>query len=409
MWRATLSANLRVITALWFWALVNYLDRVAISFAGPQIMQSLSLTPGEFGLILSSFGVGYLLAQIPGGIAADRWGARLILICGPLFWALFTGLTGLVTTLGAFIAVRILFGLSEGFSVPSIHRLVGDHFPSRDRARAMAIILTALAIAPAVTGPFVGVLVAKLGWQTMFFMLTLPALMASFVCLVLVPPRRRALPVADEQETARDHSFLAVLGERSFWLMAISYLCYNIGFWGYIGWMPSYLALAHQIDLKAAGPIAGIPYIFAFLGLLVWGWLGSGPFQHRRPQLIGCSVLLAGISLFLAFQAETLVQSVAGLSCAAFFLYGCQGSLGAVIIDLAPPSFRGTYTGTVSTVGQIGGLVAPGIVGLLVSQFGSFASGFTFMTVALCVSAAAMLALTPYARAATHPIGKDAV
>ncbi|MDB5716567.1 MAG: hypothetical protein JWO15_3964, partial [Sphingomonadales bacterium] len=149
-------------------------------------------------------------------------------------------------------------------------------------------------------------------------------------------------------------------------------------------------------DLKAAGPIAGIPYLFAFLGLLFWGWLGTGPFHHRRPQLITCSLLLAGASLFIAFRANTLVQSVAGLSSAAFFLYGCQGSLGALILDLAPPALRGTYIGVVSTAGQIGGLFAPGIVGLLVSATGSFSSGFTFMTIALCISAVGMFALSPY-------------
>ncbi|QDC37266.1 MFS transporter [Sphingobium fuliginis] len=390
-----MNGQIRIIAALWLWMLVNYLDRVAISFAGPAIMKSLSLSPASFGIILSSFSVGYLLSQIPGGLIADRWGARLVLIVGPLFWAFFTGLTGLVSTLAAFVVVRVLFGISEGLAVPAIHRLVGDRFEPRERARALAIGLTALAIAPAVAGPFVGKLVAAFGWQAMFFMMMGPALLAALTSYLLIPPAAPDHLAAPSHDDKQAGSVRAVLRERSFWLMAGSYCCYNIAFWGYLGWMPSYLALAHNIDLKAAGPIAGVPYLFAFLGLLFWGWLGTGPFHHRRPQLITCSLLLAGASLFIAYRADTLMQSVAGLSSAAFFLYGCQGSLGAVILDLSPPSLRGTYIGIVSTAGQIGGLVAPGIVGLLVSATGSFSSGFTFMALALCTAAVGMFVLSP--------------
>ena len=387
-----------MIAAIWLWMLVNYLDRVAISFAGPSIMRSLALSPAAFGIVLSSFGIGYLISQIPGGLVTDRWGAKPVLVIGPLLWALFTGLTGLVSTMAGFVLARFLFGISEGLSVPALHRLVGDRFEPRERARALGIGLTALAIAPAAAGPFVGKLVASFGWQVMFISMMGPALLAALASQILIPSRARG-DAARNSGRSQSGSFRAVLSKRSFWLMAGSYCCYNIAFWGYLGWMPTYLALAHKIDLKAAGSIAGIPYLFAFLGLLFWGWLGTGPLHHRRPLLITCSLLLAGASLFLAFRAETLQQSVAGLSCAAFFLYGCQGSLGAVMLDLAPAPLRGTYIGVVSTTGQIGGLLAPGIVGFLVSATGSFSSGFTFMTTALCVSAVGMFALSRLMRA----------
>lgn len=60
---------------------------------------------------------------------------------------------------------------------------------------------------------------------------------------------------------------------------------------------------------------------------------------------------------------------------------------------------RGTYIGIVSTAGQIGGLLAPGIVGLLVNATGSFSSGFTFMALALCAAATGMFMLAPFVAA----------
>src|SRR3546814_4322600 len=113
-----------ILVALWLLMIANYLDRVAISFAGPAIMASLSMGAKDFGVVLSSFGVGFLMAQIPGGLLSDRFGARPMLVIASLLWALFTGLTGLVSTVTAFVVVRFLFGFSEGAINSSFYKAI---------------------------------------------------------------------------------------------------------------------------------------------------------------------------------------------------------------------------------------------------------------------------------------------
>jgi MFS family permease len=93
---------------------VNYLDRVNISVAAPSMMKSLAIDPGLFGFVLSAFTIGYATMQMPGGILADRFGARAVLVCAPVLWSIFTGLTGLVESAAALVAVRFCFGLAEG-------------------------------------------------------------------------------------------------------------------------------------------------------------------------------------------------------------------------------------------------------------------------------------------------------
>jgi MFS transporter, ACS family, hexuronate transporter len=378
----------RVIAALWYLLLVNYLDRVAMGFAGPAIMKSLSMSPADFGLILSSFGLGYLLAQIPGGVMADRWGSRIILIIGPVMWAVFTGATAFATTLVGFVTVRILFGLSEGLLIAAIFKTVGDSFDSKERPRALAICLSAGALGPLVAGPLVGSLLLAFNWQMVFFALAAPALLASLIAYWALPRREHKAP-----PPATKRYFLRMLSEPSFWLMGAAYLGYNIAFWGYLGWMPSYLAQAHHINLKSMGVLGGIPYTFGLVGLLLVGWLSGGLLRRYHSQMIVVSLVCAGIAELLAYRAESLPYTLAGLCGAAFFLYGCWGSLGAFIIDLAPPAQRATYAGGISAAGQIGGLVAPSIVGFLVNASGSFASGFGFMIAALGSAAACMLLL----------------
>jgi len=387
-----LNIKTRVIAALWFWSLVNYFDRVAIGVAGPSIMKSLAIPPSSFGIVLSSFGIGYLLAQLPGGIIADRWGGRIVMIIGPLFWALFTGLTGFAAALAGLVAVRFFFGVSEGMSVTSLHRVIGDRFEPGERARAIAICLTALALAPAVAGPFVGKLIIAFGWQRMFLYMAIPALMAATVNYWLIPVAS-ARPTGVPQPAAEHTSIKAILLQRSFWLMAMFYLGYNIAFWGYIGWMPSYLSISRHITLASLGPMAGIPYLFAFVGLLLGGSLGTGILRKHRGQLIAASVLVSSFSLFVAYKSQSLPLCLAGLSATAFFLYGCQGAIGAVLLDLAPVRHRATYVGCVGSIGQIGGLAAPAVVGFLVSATGTFAGGFGFIIVALCAASGCMFAL----------------
>ena len=387
--------NGRVIFALWFLSFVNYLERVTISFAGPAIMKSLHMSPAAFGIVLSSFGIGYLMAHIPGGLLSDRLGSRALLTVGPLFWALFTGATGLVATMAGFVAVRVCLGLSEGISSTSIYKTLGDNFAPEKRSRALAIASTAIPLAPALAGTLIGKLTVAYGWPKMFFIMAAPALVVSGVCYLLIPARRTARsspPVSGPQESTL--LLKSLVTRPSLWILSLAAFAWNIPYWGFLGWMPSYLALARHIDLKAIGPLASMPYIGAFFGLLVGGWLGSTRLHKYCIQLVVAFFVGAAVSLFLAYQAQTLPLALAGLTGTAFFLFGSSGPVAKIVLDLAPEGARATYVGFYNTVAQVGGVLAPALIGFLVSATGSFASGFGFMVASLCAAAALLLVLT---------------
>jgi ACS family hexuronate transporter-like MFS transporter len=181
-----------ILAAMWFLMLVNYLDRVAMGFAGPAIMKSMAITPSEFGLVLSAFGVGYLLAQLPGGFLADRWGAKTLLVVGPLLWTIFTGATALVAGVTGFVIVRLCFGISEGISNTSLYKTIGEHFEPKGRARALAIMSTAVPLAPVFAGGVIGTLVGSYGWQAMFLLMMVPSLLAALGTFLLIPRSRTA-------------------------------------------------------------------------------------------------------------------------------------------------------------------------------------------------------------------------
>lgn len=382
----------KILGALWFFQVVNYVDRVAISFAAPSIMSSMQMSHESFGLILSSFSIGYTLGQIPGGMLADRWGARRLMILAPILWALLTGMTGLVSTLAGFILVRALFGLSEGLSNSCGYKTIGDNFTSQQRSTAVAVWATAFAVAPMLAGPLVGLILADLGWRWLFAILALPALVVSAVNYFLIP---RAPSREVHVKSAMTSSLGSLLKKPSLWVLGIAYLSFNIAYWGYLGWMPSYLSSAHDIKIKELGLLGAIPYAFALAGLIIAGRLGSGLFYRHRPHMLIAYYLLAAIGLYLAYSATTLAGSLAGLSAAAFFLYGSLSSFGAIVLELAPEEGRATYSAAVTTLGQVGGILAPWIIGMLVGSSGNFALGFAFMASGLGLAAVLITCLLP--------------
>ena len=93
---------------------------------------------------------------------------------------------------------------------------------------------------------------------------------------------------------------------------------------------------ASSIDLKQLGLAASVPYLFGFLGMLLFGWLGSRALYRYRALLVAAGYAGAGIALFAAFRAATPIGSIAGLSAAAFFLYGGFGPVWGIALDLTP-------------------------------------------------------------------------
>lgn len=396
-----MSQRYKLLGLIWLLMFVNYLDRVNISVAAPSMMKSLSIDPGTFGLVLSAFTIGYALIQIPGGALADRFGARLLLVAAPLLWSVFTGLTGLVETATALIAIRLCFGMAEGLSNSAIYKSVGDNFAPRERASANSIWITALAAGPASVAPLAAWALRSVGWEQMFLWFSLPGFVLAAVLWFAIP-REEAARARLADTATRSPGWRWLLRRPSSWLIFFAYLAFNVGYWGYLGWMPSYLSLQRHLDIKALGVAASVPYVFGFAGILLFGWLGSTVLYRVRPLLIAAGYLCAAVSLYIAYTADTIEVSLAGLCGTAFFMYGGFGPYVSLVQELAPERERGAFAGFVNTGGQLGGVLAPAVIGWLVHATGSFNAGFGLMVGALAVSAGCYLGLA-YALGRTAP------
>jgi sugar phosphate permease len=390
---------------IWLMMAVAYLDRVNISVAGPTIMAALHLSAGKFGFVLAAFTLGYALMQIPGGWLADRFGAKPLLVTALVVWSIFTALTGLAWSLVSLIVIRVLFGLGEGIENGAQFKLIGDCFESRERSSANAYFLTALALGPALAAPAVTWLIGRVGWHGLFFCFAIPGLIAAVLLSFFLPkPQEEVTHTAVADETGREIGWRGMVRRPAIWLAFAAYLFFNVAFWGFLGWMPSYLSLSRHIKLSALGFTASLPFLAGFVGLLVIGRLGASLLYRYRPALIGGSYLLAALFLYRTSTAADVTQCIIGLSLAGFFLYGGFGPFWAIALDLIPDGLRGAFTGFVNLGGQIGGFAAPIVVGALVSVEKSFTGGFLFMMGALVLSAASLFWIQTLSRREQTPI-----
>jgi MFS family permease len=184
------TGKYKVLLMIWLLQFVNYLDRINLSIAAPTMMREMKLNPNAFGFVLAAFTFGYAI------------GARCMLIASPILWSIFTGMTGFASTLIALVAVRVLFGASEGLSNGASFKLIGDHFASHERSAANAAYLSALALGPAFIAPVAVWFLTHTGWQGMFRWLSLPGLAMALLIWWVIPKQSR-LPTGLDQACER--------------------------------------------------------------------------------------------------------------------------------------------------------------------------------------------------------------
>lgn len=118
-----------ILSAVFVTVVINYMDRTNISVAGSMIGKELHLDSVQMGTIFSAFSWTYATLQIPGGLLADRFGARVLYSVILILWSLATIILGFAIGFLGVILLRIFIGAFEAPSYPINNRIVTSWFP----------------------------------------------------------------------------------------------------------------------------------------------------------------------------------------------------------------------------------------------------------------------------------------
>jgi sugar phosphate permease len=416
--------RVRVLVFAFLLAVVTYLDRICISAAAPFIMDDLHLSVIQMSVVFSAFTLAYSLFEVPSGWLGDVRGPRRVLTRIVLWWSAFTMLTGAARGLASLVTIRFLFGAGEAGAFPNIARSFSRWFPVRERGRANGVMFLGSRLGGMLSAPVALLMVTRWGWRASFVVFGSIGLVWAAAWYAWYRDRPEEHPAMTPEELAwiqqdapaeplRRTSqsgaatpWRALLRSRNLYAICAMYFAFGYGLYFYFTWLPTYLIKVLGFSLLAGGAFASLPFLLAGMADLAGGWLTDYLSRTRGLRVgrcyLGCGAFFT--CAMLVFASTLPLPAAAKAVLLAFALASADLALGAcwaAPIDIAP-DHAGVITGCMNTLGNLGGMVGPLVVGLAVERWGSWSFAFYVTAAVYAAGAAAWLAVDP-----TRPIATE--
>ncbi|MDR2891718.1 MAG: MFS transporter [Deltaproteobacteria bacterium] len=390
----------KILAILFIGWVVSYLDRMVMTVAIPYIAQDFQLQPVEVGAVISAFFLGYAILQLPGGMLADRLGPRRVMILGISWWTVFTVITGFIGSLKPMLAVRALFGVGEGVFPAASWKTIANWFPAKERTTANGFMMSSTFFGPAIAPLFVVAIMSAWGWRAVFFSLLIPGVLLVLLLLKYASnspdehPRISSKELAEIKGTGsgsaaasvKKVSFAQVIRSPVAWQCFLIWFFFDITFWGFMSWVPSYLVNERGYEMVKMGITASVPFFAGTLGLILGGWLSDNVFANRRAFFVCIAHILGGIAMYFTYHAShELIMPI--MSATGLLIGIAFGAFWGLPMSVMPPEVMGAASGFVNTAGQIAGFVAPLLMGYLIQSHGSYYSAFMVLSGSFFVAA----------------------
>lgn len=378
--------------------IVNYLDRVNLSFAGPNGMnEDLGMSATMFGFASGIFFFGYLLLEVPSNIALNKFGGRRWIARIMLSWGIISTATAFVPNAETLVVLRFLLGVAEAGFFPGIILYLTFWFPEKQRARATSLFMIAVPVSTAAGATMSSLVIdwghgvfGLAGWRFMFLVEGLPAIALAFVCWFYLTDRpaqadwlgsseKHWLETKLESERAEadagqnwplrkalTHPRILAL---AFAYFGIAYGLYAVGFFLptiVVGFQEQY---GTHLSIIQRGLVTSIPFVVAAVVMVPWARhadrTGERVWHVAIPAIVGGVSIPAALYMtnpYLAMLAVTL--STCSVMCAlpvfwslpTTFLTGVAAAGGIALIN---------------SLGNLSGFGGPYITGWLTDLTGN--------------------------------------
>jgi ACS family tartrate transporter-like MFS transporter len=412
--RATMRrVTWRLLPFLLLLYIISWLDRVNVGFAKLQMNSDLGLSETAYGLGAGIFFLSYAACEVPSNLMLVRFGARLWIARIMVTWGLIASGMMFVQGEWSFYIMRFLLGAAEAGFLPGIVYYLGGWFPRAQRARAISWFMIGIPLSVVFGGPLSGWLLGfdghlgLEGWQWMFLIEGLPAVVLGFVVLFYLTEKPQdahwltaqqrdwlAARIASEQivtpRGTRSELF-AVLTHPTVWLLAVIMFCCQTGSYGLTLWVPTIVKGLSGFSDFEVGLISAIPYIAAAAGMVLVG--RSSDRSGERFLHVAIPSFIGAIGFVATGLISAPVAAMLALSVAAVGDYATRGPFWSLPGKFLSGSALAAAIALINTLGALGGFVGPYAVGYLKDATGSFASPLFLLAGILAVGGALTLLL----------------
>src|ERR1700760_1333708 len=390
--------------------IISFLDRVNVGFAKLQMSADIGLSDAAFGLGAGIFFIGYAAFEIPSNLLLQKFGARIWISRILVVWGIISICFMFVTTPAQFLTLRFLLGIAEAGFYPGIVLYLTYWFPGKLRSQVCALFFVGIPIAGLVGAPLSGFIMKQMagvsgfaGWQWLFLLEGLPAVIGGIVPFFylsngpkdakwLTPRERNVIVPALEAEDAthramgHGHRLVDALLSGKVWLLAITNFTLLGGIYGISFWMPQIVKDLGVQDLFLNGVVTSIPFAVWCVCMIVVG-RSSDRMRERKWHII-----LSGALGALGLIGGAMLAGTPPLALICISL-GLGGALGSIVVLWVLPSALLTGAANagglalMATIGNLGGYVAPYVVGLAKEATGRTDYGLFLMAAAMVLGA----------------------
>jgi ACS family tartrate transporter-like MFS transporter len=412
----------RLVPFMFICYVIAYIDRVNIGFAKTELQRDLGLSDAAYGLGGGLFFLGYCLFEIPSNLILERVGARVWIARIMIGWGLVSMAMMFIVGPWSFYAMRILLGIAEAGFFPGMVLYLTYWVPAAERAKTGALFMTAAPVAVLVGAPASEALLALdgrlglAGWQWLFLVEGLPAVILGFVALRFLtdrPEQAHWLPdnerawlsaeMARERSERLSHhqgSHLRALLNGRVLLICFIYFLNTLVTYGVFLWLPAILRDASGFRGWRLSLVTTLPFVVALVGMVLIG-RHSDRTGERKGHVAACAMTGAiGLMMAAGFH-DSVPLLVFSFALSQLGQRSVQGVFWAI-----PPMFLGGTAAAagialINSVGNLGGFVGPTAMGWLRGVTGSYSAGLLVLAGALVFEAALVLTLRlPKARPA---------
>jgi ACS family tartrate transporter-like MFS transporter len=411
--RARRRVAYRLLPFVFLLYIVNYIDRVNVSFANLRMSADLGFSDRVYGLGVGVFYITYVLFEIPGAIIVERWSARKWIARIMISWGIVTILTGFVHTATQFYTARFFLGAAESSFFPGMIVYLTHWFCARDRSRAIACLYAANPAAALIGSPLAGWILgvhwqSLAGWRWLFILEGIPAVVVGAVTYFYMTDRPVQAPWLPNDERdwivrelegelqaknkIRNPTILEAFGDPRILRLILAYFLALTGALGTVYWIPTFVKRLSGFSNRTVTSLLLIPALMGIAGMLINGWHSDRTVErhwHSAIPLVAAGLMFGLLTVF----RHEVPLAIACLLLGSGFLYAYYPTFWAIPTMMLSEAAAAATFGLINSIGQLGGFAGNYAIGFLNDRSHSLAASFAFIALVYVAAGSLILSL----------------
>lgn len=361
-----------------------YAQRGTLAVAAPFMVRELGISTATMGLMLSAFSWSYAFLQVPSGWLVDRFGVRRAYAAGFVMWSIACALTGAIRHIAAVAGFRIAMGAAQSTAFPASARAVANAFPDTERGLVNSSYLTGVRLGQALVNATGVAMIAWLGWRGFFAVAGLIPLLWVVAWNRLLRRIEASHPPTTASAPAQPFTFRSSFGllrHPTVLGTFLGFFAYDYVWFVFAYWLPGYLRLERhftpaQMAFHSSVPFLAMSAVIVLSGLATDRLIAAGYDEIRVRKTfitigfaLALAIVPAGVVADNTICVWLLLVSLCGIGVAA----PNSWSLTQACCD---KTIVGTVSGIQNFGGNVGGIIAPWLTGVIADRTGSFAPAF---------------------------------